>query len=58
MFQGCFSWDKKGPCHIWTKETAGERKKADKELEELNKVFKESLRTEWELSIGVRRIGL
>ena len=28
MFWGCFSYDKKGPCHIWQPETAVERKKA------------------------------
>src|SRR5215471_5128591 len=26
MFWGCFSYDKKGPCHIWKKETAAEKK--------------------------------
>ena len=28
MFWGCFSYDKKGPCHIWEEETAKEKKEA------------------------------
>jgi hypothetical protein len=58
MFWGCFSWDKKGPCHIWTTETASERTAADKELEKLNSSLKNALHTEWELSTRVRRMNL
>ena len=58
MFWGCFSWDKKGPCHIWTTETAAERKESEKELAILNETFEEALKTEWELSTGVRRMNL
>ena len=29
MFWGCYSYDRKGPCHIWTPETAQEKKLAD-----------------------------
>lgn len=36
MFWGCFSYNFKGPYHCWTKETATERKKAQKELDRLN----------------------
>ena len=25
MFWGCFSYDKKGPCHCWTPETNKEK---------------------------------
>jgi len=46
MFWGCFSWDKKGPCHIWTKETAQEKKQSEEELEEINEALKEHLQTE------------
>jgi hypothetical protein len=28
MFWGCFSYNKKGPCHIWQEETAAEKKAA------------------------------
>lgn len=58
MFWGCFSWDKKGSCHIWTKETAQERKKADEELVELNKALEPMLKMEWELSTKMRRMNL
>jgi hypothetical protein len=33
MFWGCFSYDKKGPCHIWKPETKTERAAAQKEIE-------------------------
>ncbi|KAK4118895.1 hypothetical protein N657DRAFT_637678 [Parathielavia appendiculata] len=36
FFWGCFSYDSKGPCHIWHPETPQERKAAQKDLEELN----------------------
>ena len=55
MFWGCFSWDRKGPCHVWTKETIAERKAADKELEELNISLKPELKMSWEISNGVSR---
>ena len=32
MFWGCFSYDYKGPCHVWTKETATEKKKRKRTL--------------------------
>ena len=58
MFWDCFCWDKKGPCHIWTKETAAERKKTDKELKELNIAFEPELKMLWEIETGVRCINL
>ena len=58
MFWGCFSWDRKGPCHIWTAETAAERKQADEELADLNETFREELQMSWEISTGVRRLNL
>ena len=36
MFWGCFSYDKKGPCHIWQRETTKDKKAADVEIEKLN----------------------
>src|SRR5580692_1396246 len=32
MFWGCFSYDKKGPCHIWKPETKTERTAAQEEI--------------------------
>jgi hypothetical protein len=58
MFWGCFSWDKKGPYHMWKKETAQEKKQADQELLDLNTAFEPILRTEWELNNEMRRINL
>jgi hypothetical protein len=58
MFWGCFSWDKKGPCHIWTKETAHERKEADKELIQLNEALESAFKMEWEISTAMRRMDL
>jgi hypothetical protein len=36
MFWGSFSYDKKGPCHVFSKETAKEKKEAKKKIEKLN----------------------
>ncbi|KAH6976882.1 hypothetical protein EDB80DRAFT_739016, partial [Ilyonectria destructans] len=52
MERGSFSYDKKGPCHCWTPETAAEKKAAtDEELKPL-------IREEWELSNRLRRLHL
>lgn len=58
MFWGCFSWDSKGPYHIWRTQSIAERKKDDLELAELNEKLKATARAEWELSSGLRRINL
>lgn len=58
MFWGAFSYDKKGPCHCWSPETAKEKAKAKLMIEELNKQLEPIKRTEWELTTGVRRLGL
>jgi hypothetical protein len=58
MFWGCFSWDSKGPYHIWRTQSVAERKKDDLELAELNEKLKATARAEWELSSGLRRINL
>ena len=39
MFWGCFSYDKKGPMHIWKPETAAERRAAQSELDALNALY-------------------
>lgn len=58
MFWGCFSYDKKGPFHIWSKETAAEKKQATKELDEINEAIEKDCKLEWELFTGMRRTGL
>jgi hypothetical protein len=37
MFWGCFSYEEKGPCHIWEEETEKEKREAPKWTEERNK---------------------
>ena len=58
MFQGCFLYNKKGPCYIWQPEIVIERKKAQAVINKLNKELKPCMREEWELNMGIRRIGL
>ena len=58
MFQGCFSWDKKGPYHIWKLEIRIERKENDKELAAINTELEPILKEQQELSISFERIGL
>jgi len=58
MFWGCFSWDSKGPCYIWEKETAQEKKQADEAIATLNAEIEPILKEQWELSTGIQRLGL
>jgi Transposase/DDE superfamily endonuclease len=58
MFWGCFSWDKKGPYHIWEPEIAQERIEAEKEIQQMNNQREEQNRKEWELSTAMRRMNL
>lgn len=58
MFWGCFSYDRKGPCHIWEAETAAEKKECTRDLEILNARLEPEKKVEWELTTGVRRMGL
>ena len=58
MFWGCFSYDRKGPCHIWKQQTVAQKKKDDLDLAEVNTLLEPIAKAEWELSTGVRRINL
>ncbi|KAL6167944.1 hypothetical protein ACJQWK_05613 [Exserohilum turcicum] len=58
MFWGCFSYDKKGPCHIYQPETNVEKKDAARKIEQLNAELEPLQREEWELSTSMRRTGL
>ena len=55
MFWGCFSYDHKGPCHVWQKETAAEKKKAQKDLDRRNALKEATCRADWELNTAFRR---
>ena len=58
MFWGCFSYDKKGPCHIWKAETVQEKKQAKAQINKINTELEPELRRNWELETGMRRLGL
>lgn len=58
MFWSCFSYDHKGPLHIWRPETAQEKKEAALKIDEMNEILEPIMREEWELSTGIKRIGL
>jgi hypothetical protein len=57
-FWGCFSYDSKGPYHIWKRQTVAQKKKDDAELAEVNALLEPIAKAEWELSTGLRRINL
>lgn len=58
MFWGCFSYEKKGPCHCWGPETAADKRLAEKEIEELNKELEPLMKENWELSQAMKRLQL
>lgn len=58
MFWGCFSYDKKGPCHCWLPETAAERRDSEILIQQWNTELEPILRSQWELQTGIRRLNL
>ena len=58
MFWGCFSYDKKGPCHCWLPETKKEKEQSEKDIERMNEEFEPVFQREWELQTGIRRLSL
>lgn len=58
MFWGCFSYDKKGPYHIWRTETAKEKKACAEDLAKINEALEPECKAAWELETGMRRMGL
>jgi hypothetical protein len=56
MFWGAFTWDKKGPCHIWQKETAAEKSAAKDWIDEENERLEPILRAEWGSVNPMRRL--
>jgi hypothetical protein len=58
MFWGCFTYDKKGPCYIWTPETKQEKAEAQKAIDTMNKELEPIRKEEWELENGIRRLQL
>lgn len=58
MWWSCFSYDEKGPYHIWVPETPAEKKAADTEIERRNAAAEPELQAEWELNTMMARVGL
>lgn len=58
MFWGCFSYNKKGPCHIWIPETSQAKKNAEKELAIINREREAKARREWDIQIAFSRMSL
>lgn len=48
LFWGCFSYDEKGPCHVWWPETAAQKKQAKLEIDALNLTIEPVLQARWE----------
>lgn len=58
MFWAAFSYDTKGPFHIYKKETKAQKKKAEAAIKKLNEENEPIMKAEWELNTGVERLGL
>jgi hypothetical protein len=55
MFWECFSYDKKGPYHIWKAKSAQAKKEATKAIDQWNAENKARLREEWQVKTDLRR---
>jgi len=58
MFWGCFTYDFKGPSHIWKTETSAEKKAAIKDTELMNLAAEKEAKEAWELNTAMTRVGL
>ncbi len=58
MFWGSFTYDKKGPCHVWKPETVKEKKTVKEELDRLNAELKPKVKRKWELETSMKRLNL
>jgi transposase len=58
MFWGCFTYEKKGPCHCWTPETKKDKEQAAIYINKLNTGIEPLMREKWELERGMERLGL
>jgi hypothetical protein len=58
MWWSCFSWDRKGPYHIWKKETAKEKKAAQQAINARNALHEPDDKLKWEIEVMERRQGL
>ena len=58
IFWGCFSYNQKGPCHIWEDETPVEKKEAKKWLKERNVELEPLCKQAWELETALQRLRI
>lgn len=58
IFWGCFLYDKKGPCYVWKKELAAEKRECEADLAKINVALEPEAKMQWELETGIRRMGL
>ncbi len=58
MFWAFFSWDWKGRCHCWEKETEAEKKEAATKIAAMNAAIEREAQAEWELSTAANRLFL
>ena len=48
MFWGAFSYNKKGPYHVWEKETTEEKRERKADLEARNSLIEKANKQKWE----------
>jgi hypothetical protein len=58
MVWGYFTYDKKGPIHIWKPDTAQQKRKADTEIEALNQQLEPICKEAWEINTKKERLQL
>ena len=56
MWWSCFSYDKKGPFHIWEEETLAERKACEADLKARNATRHNKDKEEWEMAQLIHRL--
>ena len=58
MWWSCFSYDEKGPWHIWEDETKKEKEEAEKWLAEENSRIEEECKLAWEIETAMQRLRI
>jgi len=55
---GCFTYNKKGPLHIFEPESTQQRRQSEREIEALNEELEPIFREEWEINMRMNRLHL
>lgn len=58
MVWASFTYDRKGPLHIWNPETTQEKRQAERDIALLNEQLEPIKKAEWELNTSMSRLGL